>query len=81
MVEDSFAVGHEVRVRVTWSGTYTGEFLGHAPTGRSATWDASDFDTVASTSLASPVVGSSSIGGQLDRLGLLEQLWLLPTPQ
>jgi len=34
-IEDVFGVGDRVALRCTTRGTHTGEFLGHAPTGRS----------------------------------------------
>ena len=71
-IEDSFAAGDRICARVTFRGTNTGEFQGMPPTGREAVWGAIDVCRFADGRMAEHC-------GQIDRLGLLEQLGVVST--
>lgn len=66
-IEDSFAVADRVCARVTFRGTHSGEFQGMPPTGKQAVWGAIDICRFADGRMAEH-------WGQIDRLGLMEQL-------
>lgn len=66
-VEDAFADGDRVWARVTWTGTHTGAFAGLPPAGRRARWEGLDIARFAGGRVVEH-------WGQLDRLGLLQQL-------
>lgn len=66
-IEDSFAAGDMICARVTFRGTNTGELQGMPPTGKEAVWGAIDVCRFADGRMAEH-------WGQIDRLGLLEQL-------
>jgi steroid delta-isomerase-like uncharacterized protein len=71
-VEDTVAAGGTVAVRWTMRGTHEGEFLGVAPTGRTVTLPAIEFDRFEDGRLVETWT-------QSDQLGLLEQLDAGPT--
>jgi steroid delta-isomerase-like uncharacterized protein len=71
-VEDVFAAGDRLCARVRFSGTHAGEFQGLPATGRHAEWEAIDICRIADGRLAEH-------WGQIDRLGLLQQLGAIPT--
>jgi predicted ester cyclase len=63
-VDDIFALGDRVVVRLTWEGTHTGEFMGTPPSGKKVSVETIGIDRV--------VDGKVVEGwGQLDMLGLL----------
>ncbi len=70
-IEDSFVAGDKICARVTFRGTNTGEFQGMPATGRKAVWGAIDICRFANGRMAEH-------WGQIDRLGLLEQLDAVP---
>jgi predicted ester cyclase len=72
-VHDMFGAGEKVVTRFTVRGTHQGEFLGIAPTGRSVEFDGIAIDVM---------LDGQRVDGwaQLDRLGLLVQLGVSPTP-
>jgi predicted ester cyclase len=72
-IEDVFTSGDRLCARVMFQGTHEGEFQGLPPTGRKATWEAIDICRVDDGRLLEH-------WGQLDRLGLLEQLGAIPQP-
>jgi predicted ester cyclase len=74
-VEDIYAVGDKVTVRLTWEGTHLGEFMGVPATGKPVSVETIGIDRV--------VDGKVVEGwGQLDMLGLLTTIGAVaPVPQ
>ncbi|HEV7126024.1 MAG TPA: ester cyclase [Ktedonobacterales bacterium] len=72
-VEQLLAQGDLVAFRILIRGTHTGPFQGLAPTGRSITLTATDILRIAGGQVVEH-------WGNLDELGLLRQLGILPTP-
>ena len=72
-VEDMIAEGDKVVARLTTGGTQQGEFMGIPPTGKQATITAIDINRI---------VGGKSVEHWLnmDTLGLLQQLGVIPAP-
>ena len=72
-VEDLIAEGDKVVTRLTVRGTQQGEFMGIPPTGKQATVKAIDINRI---------VGGKSIEHwlEMDTLGLMQQLGVVPTP-
>lgn len=70
-MDEVISVDDTVVVRWTATGTHTGEFQGYAPTGESATWTGINIFQIECGRIA-------SITTELDALGRLEQLGLLP---
>ena len=72
-VEDIIAEGDKVVTRLTARGTQQGEFMGIPPTGKKATVKAIDINRI---------VGGKSIEHwlEMDTLGLMQQLGVVPTP-
>ena len=72
-VEDLIAEGDKVVTRLTVRGTQQGEFMGIPPTGKHATVKAIDINRI---------VGGKSIEHwlEMDTLGLMQQLGVVPTP-
>jgi predicted ester cyclase len=72
-VDDIFAEGDMVVIRMTWTGTHSGEFYGRAPSGRPV--------SVTSIGIDRLVNGKVVEGwGELDMLGLYQQIGALPRP-
>ena len=72
-LEDVIAEGDRVAVRLTWHGTHQGAFQGIPPTGRSFTV----------TGMAAYRLAGSKITeawAELDMLGMLQQLGVVPAP-
>lgn len=69
--EDMVAEGDKVAVRWTWRLTHTGEFMGIAPTGKQV--------TITGISILR-IVGGKIVEewGEMDTLGMLQQLGALP---
>jgi predicted ester cyclase len=73
-IEDSVAEGDRVAVRFKLSGTHTGTFLGIAPTGKTI--------HITGTGIFRIVDGKASDNWvNIDALGLLQQLGVVPVPQ
>jgi predicted ester cyclase len=73
IVDDMFAEGDKVVIRMTWVGTQTGEIYGRAPTGRRVTVTSIGIDRV--------VDGKVVEGwGELDMLGLYQQIGVITLP-
>jgi steroid delta-isomerase-like uncharacterized protein len=72
-IEDMVAEGDKVVNRATGSGTMQGEFLGMPPTGQQATWPEIHIWRFAGDQIVEQ-------WGQVDMLGLLQQLGAIPTP-
>jgi steroid delta-isomerase-like uncharacterized protein len=69
--DEPINAGGIVVIRWTATGTHTGEFQGHAPTGKTATWTGINIFEIKCGRIA-------AITTELDALGRLEQLGLLP---
>ena len=71
--EDMVAEGDKVVVRWTFGGTHKGEFMGIAPTGKQV--------TITGISILR-IVGGRIVEewGEMDNLGLMEQLGVFPPP-
>ncbi len=72
-VEDELAEGDKVVFRLTAQGTQLGEFMGIPPTGKRATWTEMHICRVADGKLVEH-------WANLDQLGLLQQLGVIPQP-
>jgi len=72
-VEDEIAEGDRVVIRVTASGTQSGEFLGIPAAGKKAVWSETHIARVVDGKIVEHWVDQ-------DRLGMLEQLGIVPTP-
>jgi len=72
-IEDMVAEGDKVAVRITGKGTHKGEFLGIAPTGKQATWGATNINRI---------VGGKFVETweQVNVLAILQQLGAYPPP-
>jgi predicted ester cyclase len=72
-VEDLIAEGNKVVARLTVRGTQQGAFMGFPPTGKKATITAIDINRI---------VGDKSVEHwvEMDTLGLLQQLGVVPMP-
>ncbi len=72
-VDDIFAEGDKVVIRMTWNGTHTGAFYGYPATGQRV--------AVTSTGIDRLENGKVVEGwGELDMLGLYQQIGVLPRP-
>ena len=74
IVDDIFAEGDKVAIRMHWQGTHTGPFGTIAPTGRTVTVTSIGIDRVADGKV---VEG----WGELDMLGMYEQLGAVQRPR
>jgi steroid delta-isomerase-like uncharacterized protein len=72
-IDDLVAEGDRVVFRITIAGTQTGTLMGVAPTGRRVTISAIDIVRLVDGKI-------EEHWGQMDMLGLLQQLGALPTP-
>lgn len=73
-IEDQVAEGDRVVTRWTAQATHTGPFHGMPPTGKQATLSGIDIDRVANDKVV-------ECWQQMDELGLLRQLGVIPTPE
>ena len=73
IVDDLFAEGDRVVFRVTLRGTHQGAFMGVAPGGKQLTVTAIDIARLENGKIVDH-------WGQMDMLGLMRQLGLVPTP-
>ena len=72
-IDDIVAEGDKVVIRQTWSGTHKGEFMGVPPTGKSVSFGVIDIIRIAGGKFVEH-------WGQMDRMGLRQQLGAIPTP-
>ena len=72
-IEDILAEGDKVVIRMTWSGTQKGEFMGIPATGKSISIGVIDIIRIAGGKLVEH-------WGQMDSMGLMQQLGAIPAP-
>ncbi len=72
-IEDMVAEGDKVVIRQTWTGTHKGEFMGVPPTGKSVSFGVIDILRIAGGKIVEH-------WGQMDSMGLMQQLGSIPTP-
>jgi steroid delta-isomerase-like uncharacterized protein len=72
-IDDAVAEGDKVVIRMTWSGTHQGEFMGIPPTGKRVSFGVIDIIRVAGGKFVEH-------WGQMDSSGLMQQLGAGPTP-
>ena len=70
---DTIAEGDKVVIRALIEGTHTGPFMGVPPTGRHAQWSLIDIHRLADGKIVEHWV-------QVDTMGLMQQLGLVPPP-
>ena len=72
-IDDMIAEGDKVVIRQTWSGTHRGEFMGIPPSGKSVSFGV--YDTIR-------IAGGKVVEhwGQMDTMGMMQQLGAIPTP-
>jgi predicted ester cyclase len=73
-IDDLFAEGDRVVFRITIRGTHQGIFMGAAPTGKQLTVTAIDIARLENGKIVDH-------WGQMDMLGLMRQLELVPMPE
>ena len=71
-IEDVLANGDKVAVRLTAQGTQQGEFMGIPPTGKQATWGEMHIGRMQNGKIVEH-------WGQIDNMGMLQQLGVIPT--
>ncbi|MCK4393961.1 ester cyclase [Candidatus Bipolaricaulota bacterium] len=72
-VEDMVAEGDRVVIRLTMRGTHKGEFMGITPTGKHVTWTGITILRIEGGKIV-------EIWNQVDSLGLMQQLGVVPPP-
>jgi len=72
-IHDMIAEGDKVVVRMTWTGTQKGEFMGIPPTGKSVSIEVLDIVRAAGGKLVEH-------WGQMDNMGMMQQLGVIPAP-
>lgn len=72
-IDDILAEGDKVVVRMTWSGTHQGEFMGIPATGKSVSIGVIDIIRIAGGKLVEH-------WGQMDSMGMMQQLGAIPAP-
>jgi len=72
-IDDMIAEGDKVVVRGTWSGTHEGEFMGIPPTGKRVSFGVIDIVRIEGGKFVEH-------WGQMDNMGLMQQLGLIPAP-
>jgi predicted ester cyclase len=73
IIDDMFAEGDKVVIRMTWVGTHNGDFYGRAATGRPVSVTSIGIDRVANGKI---VEG----WGEVDMLGLYQQIGAITLP-
>jgi predicted ester cyclase len=73
IIDDLFAEGDRVVIRMTWVGTHNGEFYGVAPTGRRVSVTSIGIDRVVNGKIAEG-------WGEVDMLGLYQQIGAISPP-
>jgi len=72
-IDDIVAEGDKVVIRMTWSGTHNGEWMGVPPTGKSVSYGVIDIIRIAGGKFVEH-------WGQMDSMSLMQQLGASPTP-
>ncbi len=72
--QDMIAEGDKVAHRMSGEGTHQGAYLGVPPTGRHVTWSSIDIWRIVDGKLAEHWI-------EADRLGMMQQLGLIPPPR
>jgi steroid delta-isomerase-like uncharacterized protein len=72
-IEDTIAEGDKVVIRMTWSGTHKGEFMGIPPTGKRVSIGVID---------VIHMDGGKFVEhwGQMDSMGMMQQIGAIPAP-
>ena len=72
-IDDLIAEGDKVAIRMTWSGTHKGEFMGIPPTGKSVSFGV--FDVIR-------IAGGKFVEhwGLMDSMAMMQQLGAMPAP-
>lgn len=72
-IEDTLAEGDKVVVRMTWSGTHKGEFMGVPASGKRVTIGVIDIIRITNGKFVEH-------WGQMDGMGLMQQIGAIPAP-
>jgi steroid delta-isomerase-like uncharacterized protein len=72
-IEDLLADGDKVVIRMTWSGTQKGEFMGIPATGKRMSIGVIDIIRIANGK-------ATEHWGQMDAMGMMQQLGAIPAP-
>ena len=72
-IDDILAEGDKVVIRMTWSGTQKGEFMGIPATGRRMSIGVIDIIRIANGK-------ATEHWGQMDAMGMMQQLGAIPAP-
>ena len=72
-IEDLFAEGDKVAVRIIWRGANTGSFMGMPATGKQVTFASNNIFRAANGKI-------TENWPQVDIMGLMQQLGAIPTP-
>jgi steroid delta-isomerase-like uncharacterized protein len=72
-IEDIIAEGDKVVIRMTWSGTHKGEFMGIPATGKRVSIGVIDIIRVSGGKVVEH-------WGQMDSMGMMQQLGAIPAP-
>ena len=72
-IEQMIAEGDKVVIRMTWSGTHKGEFMGIPPTGRNVSFGVIDIVRLAGGKFMEH-------WGILDNMAMMQQLGVIPGP-
>ena len=72
-IDDMIAEDDKVMMRMTWSGTHKGEFMGIPATGKRVSFGVFDIIRVANGKAVEH-------WGQMDSMGLMQQLGAIPAP-
>ncbi len=72
-IDDILAEGDKVVIRMTWSGTQKGEFMGIPATGKRVSFGVIDIIRIAGGKLVEH-------WGQMDSMGMMQQLGAIPAP-
>ncbi len=71
VIDQALVDGDKVAIHVTARGTHTGHFLAAPPTGKSVTWTETHIFRIAGGQVAEH-------WGEIDELGLLQQVGMIP---
>ncbi len=72
-IEDLIAEDDKVVIRMTWTGTHEGEFMGIPPTGSRVSFGVFDIVRIVDDMVVEH-------WGQMDNMGLMQQLGVVPAP-
>jgi steroid delta-isomerase-like uncharacterized protein len=72
-IDDVLAEGDKVVIRMTWSGTHKGEFMGIPATGKRVSFGVIDIIRIANGKVVEH-------WGQMDSMSLMQQLGAIPAP-